>query len=183
MEKIIIIFLAASIIAGCNQGPELSKETNGKLPASEAKSFKKANNRISFKLNGQQVHTLGWTISRFTHSSDPLHEWLNITTDMKADKRTINVNLNGSIPGNYSFEENIPAVKKSHGAFYPNYLDDMGNSYSFSSGSFTIIAIDTTGHTVNAVFSGTVKNLRGETFEITEGEISDGLLNSNVIRY
>ena len=183
MERIIIMLLAGSLMAGCNSGATLSKEKNGKLSATEISSFKKGNNKINFKLNGQQVYTAGWTISRFTHSSDPLHEWLNITTDMKADKRTVNINLNGSVPDTYSFEEKLPVLKRSHGSFYPDYLNDIGNSYSFSSGSFTIVAIDTVRHTVNAIFKGTVKNSKGETLEITDGEISDGLLNRDVIRY
>lgn len=183
MKRIIIILLAGSLMAGCDPSASISKEKKGKTPAMEASSVNKANNSINFKINGHQVNTTGWTISRFTNSSDPLYEWLNITTNMKADKRTVNVNLNGSVPGTYSFDENLPVLKKSHGSFYPDYLEDMGNSYSFSSGSFTIMTIDTIRHTVNAIFKGTVKNLKGETLEITEGVISDGLLNQDVIRY
>lgn len=61
-------------------------------------------------------------------------------------------------------------------------MEDMTKSYSFVSGSLRMVTIDTVKNNINAVFSGTVKNLKGETFEITEGKVINGKLNSLVTK-
>jgi hypothetical protein len=181
MKKIFITLVAGSLMAACNSGTSIA--TDKQPSTAETAVSKKGKNTIRFKVDGQQVETTGWTISRFTYGSDPKQEWLNITSNMKMDKRTINVNLKSSAPGTYTFQENASTFKDSHGAFYPDYLGDIANSYSFKGGSFTITAIDVQKGTVNATFQGIVKNLKGQTLAITEGEISEGLLNHDVIRY
>ena len=140
-------------------------------------------NLITFKVNGQKVISSGWTISRFTQSSDPSHEWLNITSNMKEDKRTINMNISGTAPGTYSLVSGESMKKGSYGAFYPDYLGDLTKSFSFNKGSFVISSIDLKKKTVSGTFSGTVQNLRGDKIEITEGKIINGALNPDVIHY
>ena len=173
--------IVAIALFSCNSSSTLSKETSESSLLIHPGSMTTGSNLIRFKVNGEQVTTTGWTISRFTLSEDLSHEWLNVTSNMKADKRTINLNLAGSKPGTYLLGGN--ATNKSHGSFFPDYLDDMGHSFSFSEGMFTITSIDTVRRLLNAKFSGTVKSLRGETMEINDGEIVNGTLNLNVIHY
>ncbi len=101
---------------------------------------------------------------------------------MHKEKRTIGVNLNGAIPGTYSFMEE-GSLKQSHGDYKPDYKRDMMNSYSFASGSFILTEVDTVKGIVNGTFSGTVKNLKGETLNITDGRIINGTIKSEVCRY
>jgi hypothetical protein len=168
-------------ITGCQtQASNTSKEEKANPAVAEKAT---GDNVITFKINGQQVNTTGWTITRFAWSSDAAHEWLNITSNMRQEKRTININLNGATPGTYTLNESGAAMQESHGSFFPDYMEDMTNSFSFSEGVFNITEVDTVRHRVNATFSGVVKNLKGESLKVTEGQVINGLLNINVIRY
>lgn len=175
----LILAMLAVVLASCNSSSTLSK--NAETYPTDNATAGKSENLIRFKVNGQSVETTGWTISRFTLASDPKHEWLNVTTNMKADKRTINMNIAGTTPGTYAIGGK--GTHGSHGAYYPDYLGDLGRSFSFASGNFTITSIDTVKHLVNAKFSGTVKSLKGESFEVKDGEILNGVLNLSVIPY
>lgn len=182
MNYLIQILAAVLLISSCNSS---SSVNNNETPVAtnEKKQVKEeGDNLITFKLNGETVKTSGWTISRFAFNTEPKHEWLNITSNMKVEKKTINLNLNGAVPGVY--ELGGSALKKqSHGSFYPDYLEDLSKSFSFSKGSFTITEIDTMKHTVNGNFSGIVTNIKGESLQISEGKLINGTLNWNVMRY
>jgi hypothetical protein len=179
MKKIIVIIFAGLMTASCHTGP--IKYVNSSMMASATAHPEAVNNMVIFKVNGREIKTSGWTISRVIFKGSK--EWLNVTTNMNEDKRTINVNIAGTVPGTYKFEANAGIEKNSYGSFYPDYLDDLANSYSFTWGSFTITSIDTVQRTVNADFFGIVKNLKGETLEITGGKIINGTLNIGVTRY
>jgi hypothetical protein len=176
MKQLLFIGIAVTMIIGCGPNNAGMKETGPNTKST-------GDNIITFKINGQQVTTSAWTISRFAWNTSPVHEWLNITSNMKMEKRTINVNLNGAVPGVYELNETGAASEESHGSFFPNYLDDMTNSFSFSEGAFNLTEVDTVHHRVNGTFSGIAKNLKGETIQVTDGQIINGLLNSSIIRY
>jgi len=92
----------------------------------------------------------------------------------------INVNLNGAKPGTYSFDDKGVIMEKSHGSYHPDFSETL-NAYSFVSGSFVITAVDTVYHVLNGTFSGTVKNTKGETLNITDGKIVNGALKPGII--
>jgi len=110
-------------------------------------------------------------------------ESLNITTDMHNEKRTLNVNLDGTEPGTYGTKGDAKFDRHFYGSYYPDYMDDLTNDFSFESGTFTINEIDTLKNIVNGIFSGVVKNLKGESFKITEGKIVNGRLTPGVTKY
>ena len=182
MKQLLAMLIATALLASCEQAKN-GKEEKQEGATTRVAAKATGDNVITFKVDGQPVTTTGWTISRFAWNTNPEHEWLNITSNMKIEKRTINVNLNGAVPGTYRIEEAGAGRQQSHGSFFPDYLENMTNSFSFSEGSFSLTEVDTLHHRVNATFNGIVKNLRGETMQITEGQIINGLLNTSVIRY
>jgi hypothetical protein len=71
-------------------------------------------------------------------------------------------------------------MEKSHGSYHPHFSDAL-NSYSFVGGSFIITEVDTVHQILNGTFSGTVKNTKGETLNITDGKIVNGALKPGII--
>src|SRR5215217_7788757 len=92
-----IILVTAIVLSACGSN---SNESAHVFPAKEAGET----NLISFKVNGETVSTSGWNISRLTWK-DGDKQWLNITTNMHEDKRTIMANLDGAVPGTYVLAE------------------------------------------------------------------------------
>ena len=125
------------------------------------------------------MRTNGWNISRFQWNNQSA-VWMNITSDMHKEKRTINVNLNGAKPGTYTFDDKGVIMEKSHGSYHPDFSDQL-NSYSFVSGSVVITDVDTVHQVVNGTFSGTVRNAKGEILNITDGKIVNGALKPGII--
>ena len=176
MKNIIITLLATFLYVGCSTGADKPKHEIGNAETSGQK------NLICFKVNGKQVKTSGWNISRFKQNNSP-DVCLNITTNMNEEKQAINVNLGGSQPGTYSFDANQTSKPTSYGSFFPDYAGDMTNSFSFIDGSFTITDMDTVAGMVNGNFHGTVKNLRGERLEISDGHIINAFLKAGIRGY
>ena len=175
--KKIYPFLIALLVVSCNNNNTASTGNSEKNSADASSSTDK--NFISFKVNGDEVKTGGWNISLFRWSNQPA-VWMNITSDMHKEKRTINVNLNGAKPGTYSFDDKGVIMEKSHGSYHPDFSEPI-NSYSFVSGSFVITDVDTVHQILNGTFSGTVKNTKGETLNITDGKIVNGALKPGII--
>src|SRR4030095_2637455 len=174
--KIILLSIVALVTLTCNNDKSSSPETSEKKPNASSST---GENVISFKVNGDDVTTSGWNIRlfRWTNQSDI---WMNITTDMHKEKRTINVNLNGAKPGTYNFDDQGVIMEKSHGSYKADYNDASG-SYSFVGGSFVITDVDTVHHILNGAFSVTAKNTKGETINITDGKIIKGALKPGII--
>jgi len=177
MKKISLFCVVALFAINCNNNKTVSTESSDKKPDSSTSSA--GENVISFKVEGDEVTTSGWNISRFTWSNQSA-VWMNITSDMHQEKRTINVNLNGAKPGTYTFDDKGVIMEKSHGSYHPDFSRPL-NSYSFVSGSFVITEVDTVHHIVNGTFSVTAKNTKGETVKITDGKIIKGALKPGVI--
>ena len=177
MNKIFPFYLIALLVVSCNSNNTASTGNSEKNSADASSSTD--NNSISFKVNGDEVKTSGWNISLFRWSNQPA-VWMNITSDMHKEKRTINVNLNGAKPGTYSFDDKGVIMEKSHGSYHPDFSETL-NAYSFVSGSFVITDVDTVHHVLNGTFSGTVKNTKGETLNITDGKIVNGALKPGII--
>jgi len=177
MNKIFPFYLIALLVVSCNSNNTASTGNSEKNSADASSSTGK--NSISFKVNGDEVKTSGWNISLFRWSNQPA-VWMNITSDMHKEKRTINVNLNGAKPGTYSFDDKGVIMEKSHGSYHPDFTETL-NAYSFVSGSFVITDVDTMHHVLNGTFSGTVKNTKGETLNITDGKIVNGALKPGII--
>src|SRR6266498_3252604 len=177
MKKMPLFCIIALLATGCNNNKTGNGESSDKKSGSTSSSS--GENVISFKVNGDEVKTSGWNIRRFTWSNQSV-VWMNITSDMHKENRTINVNLNGAKPGTYNFDDQGVIMEKSHGAYNPDFSGPL-NSYSFVSGSFIITDVDTVRNIVNGTFSGTVKNTKGETLDITEGKIINGALKPGII--
>jgi hypothetical protein len=177
MKKIFPFYLIVLLVVSCNNtqtnGAGNSEKNSAGASSSTAKNF------IGFKVNGEEVKTSGWNISLFRWNNQPA-VWMNITSDMHKEKRTINVNLNGAKPGTYSFDDKGVIMEKSHGSYHPDFSDAL-NSYSFVGGSFIITEVDTVHQILNGTFSGTVKNTKGETLNITDGKIVNGALKPGII--
>ncbi|MFI5130129.1 MAG: hypothetical protein ACHQFX_09070 [Chitinophagales bacterium] len=190
MQRLIqmLITLITTVVIGsivfvrCNSGTAANASGNDAAITKKASDPITGINVIEFKVNGQPVKTSGWNISRFGFKGNSA-EWLNITTNMHDEKRTINVNLSGAVPGSYSFGEVADLKGQSRGSFFPNYMGDMTNSFSFTKGMFNITEVDTVGGKISGVFWGTVRNLKGETLEITDGKIINGSLQSRIMKY
>jgi len=178
--KILPVILIAGTLAtaasSCNNSS--AKEPN----TEEVASRETADNIIRYKVNGEPVTTSGWNISRFILTNES-KESLNITTNMHDERRTLNINISGTEVGEYVVKTDNKSERNFYGSYFPDYLNDLSNSYSFETGSFVIIRIDTTKNILEASFSGTVKNQKGETFSISDGKIIKGKLNATVIRY
>ena len=177
MKKAYCFYLTALLIVSCNNNKTDGDRNSEKNAADASSSMDK--NFISFKVNGEEVKTSGWNVSLFRWSNQP-DVWMNITSDMHKEKRTINVNLNGANPGTYSFDDKGVIMEKSHGSYHPDFSDAL-NAYSFVGGSFVITDVDTVHHILNGTFSGTVKNTKGETLSITDGKIINGELKPGII--
>ena len=177
MKKIFPFCIIALLTVACNNNKTGSAESSDKKANTGSSST--GENVISFKVNGNEIKTSGWNIRRFTWTNQT-NVWMNITTDMHKEKRTINVNLNGAKPGTYNFDESGVIMEKSHGSYHSDYSDPAG-SYSFVSGSFIITEVDTVHHIVNGTFSVTAKNTKGETLNITDGKIIKGALKPGIV--
>ncbi len=177
MKKIFLFCTVAVLSLSCNNNKTANAEHPEKKSTDASSST--GENVISFKVNGNEIKTSGWNIRRFTWTNQT-NVWMNITTDMHKEKRTINVNLNGDKPGTYIFDDNGVVMENSHGSYHSDYTDPAG-SYSFVSGSFIITDVDTVHHIVNGSFSVTAKNTKGETLNITDGKIIKGALKPGII--
>jgi hypothetical protein len=177
MKKIFSFCLIPLLVLSCNNN-ETAKAGNSENSSADVSSST-GKNVISFKVNGDEVKTSGWNIRLFRWSNQPA-VWMNITSDMHKEKRTINVNLNGAKPGTYNFDESGVIMEKSHGSYRSDYNDPSG-SYSIVSGSFVITDVDTVRHIINGTFSVTAKNASGETVNISDGKIINGALKPGII--
>jgi len=181
MKQVIIILLAGLFALHVSSCSDSSAKVNN--PDNQAPGNQMGNdNIITFKVNDQVVKTTGWTISRFKIVSDS-EESLNITTNMYDEKRTLNVNIIGAEPGTYVVKGNSSSGPHFYGSYYPDYMNNLAGSYSFETGFFTITEVDTLKNVVNGSFSGMVKNLKGESFNITDGKIINGRLTPGVTIY
>src|SRR6476620_7095354 len=175
MKTLLVIFFAgtfAIFISSCNNTS--ARETGAEQEASPIKEITN-DNAISYKVNGELVRTSGWNISRFQLTNDS-KESLNLTTNMHQERRTLNINISGTEPGEYAAKSDDKSDHNFYGSYFPDYANDPGNNYTFQTGSFIIIKIDTIKNILNGSFWGTVKNTKGETIDISDGKIVNGRL-------
>jgi hypothetical protein len=179
---ILLSAISLSAVISCSNANSASSDSipEQKLQATSKKE--ESINIIRFKVNGTQVTTGPWVITRFTMSG---HAGLNITSSMKKDKRTVQFNLNDDKAGNYTLALSPLGAKggnTGYGDYKPDY-EHMLESYSFRKGQLIINSIDTLKGILNAEFSGTVTNNNGTSFSITDGKIVNGSINDGVIHY
>ncbi|GEM_PF-1082742 len=180
MQKLIFYGIASVILISCG-GSEDNQDGQKSAPAAaQPKTEKPAQGEvnITFTADGQTVNTAGWLVQRFLWNENTAVPWLNIVSNMHMDKRTINVNLNGSVPGTYNLQES-GMLTNSHGMYTPDYNKIM-DSYSFTSGSFIITEVDTIRGVISGTFSGTAKNSEDKIIEITDGQLKNVKLKSGV---
>jgi len=170
-----IFLIATMLMISCGQN---DKPTTDKKESSSG-TTSSAINTITFKVNGDPVSTEGWVVQRFVWDDKTPHAWINITSNMHKDKRTINVNLAGVAPGNYGFSENSSFMTESHGSFFPDFSKPL-QSYQFTGGEFHIIVVDTLKGFVSGTFSGTVKDANGKELAISDGKLTKLKLKAGV---
>lgn len=167
-HRFVAITLSVIIFTSCS---DITESRNDQLPGIEDGKANRENtmhdNTIIYKVNGEEVKTTGWNISRFRIGNEVQ---LNITSNMHTDKRTINVNLNGDTAGSYWLASDGSLAASFYGSYAPNYADLLAR-YSFKEGEFVITQLDTVKGIVNGTFKGVVSDLQGKSLEITDGKI------------
>jgi hypothetical protein len=168
MKKSVLLAPVVLIFFACGQN---AKDSSSKAsePTSESPSSSQEN-AITFKVDGQEVNSSGWIVQRFVWDEKTAAPWLNITSNMHKDKRTINVNLNSTNSGKYSFSEDASIMTASHGSYFPDFSKPLEN-FSIVTGEFNITEVDTTKGTVNGTFSVTAKDINGKTVSISDGKM------------
>jgi len=162
------ITMSMIIFSSCSDITEGGNDQRSRIENEKANGESKTHdNTIIYKVNGEEVKTTGWNISRFRMGNKVQ---LNITSNMHIDKRTINVNLNGDKAGSYWLASDGSLAASFYGSYAPDYRDLL-TRYSFKEGEFAITQIDTVKGIVNGTFKGVVSNLQGKSFEITDGKI------------
>ncbi|MBS1622016.1 MAG: hypothetical protein JST10_00845 [Bacteroidetes bacterium] len=169
MKKYFILAVSALFLLSCNSGNDKKAATDSVGQKENNVAASNADNRILFKVDGAEVSSDGWIVQRFVWDEKTPAPWLNITSNMHKDKRTINVNLNSTKPATYTlFESGM--LTNSHGAYFPDFSNPM-ESYSFTSGNFIITGVDTVKNVLNGTFSGVAKNSDGKIVTITDGQL------------
>lgn len=178
MKKILIFGLFVLALISCNSNKE--KEGNEKSQVNNKETITPGSGdfNISYNADGKLVKTKGWIVQRFLWDEKTPAPWLNIVSNMHMDKRTINVNLNGTVAGNYILSE-TGMMKNSHGMYTPDYNKIM-DSYSFTSGEFNLTEVDTVKNIISGTFFGVAKNNDGKTITITDGKLVNVKLNPGV---
>lgn len=176
MKPLLYYLLLSFVIFSCGQADKTKTTKND----SESKGTSSSGeNIISFKVDGDEVKTEGWIVQRFIWDSKNVAPWLNITSNMHKDKRTINVNLFGATPGQYNFVEDGPIMGSTHGSYFPDFSSPL-TSYSFINGGVNITDVDTVKGVVNGTFMGTAKDGNGKTVMISEGKLINVKLKSGL---
>lgn len=169
MKKYLFIAIASIFIISCNSGNQKNSPEVKSVNKENKTTVNNADNRILFKANGAAVNSEGWIVQRFLWDEKTPAAWLNITSNMHMDKRTINVNLNKATSGTFQLFE-TGMMKNSHGGYFPDFSNPM-DSYSFVSGEFNITELDTIKNILNGTFNGVAKNINDKTVSITEGQL------------
>ncbi len=176
IKKLICLCLVVSALMSCGNSSE-QKEVKEKNETAGTTTNSGDDNIIKFSVNGADVNSKGHNISRFSMGGKV---WLNITSSMHIDGRTVNMNIERAEPGTYSFGGGI---KTSHGGYYPSYLKEITNAYDFISGVVMITSVDTINNLVNATFSGFVQNDKNEKLEIKNGQVINGKLTKGITKF
>lgn len=180
MKKITFFISLVFFITACNNSPESAEKKENDVSQKEKAPVSGTtgdNNIITFKVNGELVKSSGWNIA-YTNLIKGI-QGINVTSNMHEEKRTINININGAIPGTYPFQKGTKAISTAgvaYGSYKPDYMKNMLEFYQFESGSFIITTIDSAAGVLNATFSGRAVNKQGESVEITEGKVIKGKL-------
>src|SRR6266404_5626997 len=118
MKNISLFCILALLAVSCNNNEAGNTESSNKKAGDTMSAG--GENVIRFKVNGDEVTTSAWNIRRFTWSNQSA-VWMNITSDVHKEKRTINVNLNGATPGTYNFDDEGVVMEKSHGSYHADF--------------------------------------------------------------
>jgi hypothetical protein len=178
----ILSIISSLVFLACNNNADQDGLKNSVVSSNEA-DVSSSGNSITFKVNGELVTTAEWNISRSIMMDQMV---LNITSNMHQEPRTINININGEKTGSYKFSEGPESLKNegyAYGSYFPDYKNEMTNSFNFQDGELIITSIDTAKGILNASFAGTAKNLKGESVAITEGKVVNGKLKPGVMKY
>ena len=168
MKPVILCLFLICLYISCGQNDKGSADKKQDTSTVSASG----DNAISFKADGETVHSGGWIVMRFVWGDTNTSQWINITSNMHTDKRTINVNLSGATPGKYVIDESKPMMSNSHGAYFPDFSKTM-ESYSWASGEFNLTEVDTVKGVLSGTFSGITKNAEGKTITITDGVLKN----------
>jgi hypothetical protein len=179
-HRFLAITMSVIISSSCSDITEGGNDHRSRIENEKAIGESKTHdNTIIYKVNGEEVKTTGWNISRFRTGNKVQ---LNITSNMHIDKRTINVNLNGDKAGTYDLSSGGNPLVSSYGSYAPDYADLL-TRYSFIEGEFRIAEVDTIKGVVNGTFEGRASDLQGKSYEITNGKIINGILKPGIQKF
>ncbi|MES1217486.1 MAG: hypothetical protein ABUT20_18400 [Bacteroidota bacterium] len=175
-----MVFLLA-----CNNEKKESKEPAAPVKKEESKANSKAENIVSFNVNNRAILSYGLNISLFDFGNK-VGTSLNLISGTPEQTNTINLNINGYKPGKYRLEYSVKSTYTPGVAYGTYTLDnstDQANKFTFTSGQFTVVSIDTTVGLLNASFYGTAKNTKGDSVIIRDGNVINGKMNPGVNKF
>jgi hypothetical protein len=181
MKHTTLFIIVASFLVACNDNKSSETKTVDGSEKQAAAENTTGDNIITFKVNGESVNTTPMGISRMVAGGKHL---LNLVSDRRQQPKTINISTTGFTPGTYKFANAVAALQSQglffYGSYSPNPQKDVLDVYSIVGGEFIISSIDTVNNILNATFSATVKNVKDEVINITEGKIINGKINPGV---
>lgn len=178
MKHTTVFIILASFLVACNDNKSSETRTTEGSEKQAAAENTTGDNVITFKINRETVNTTPMAISRMFAGGKHL---LNLVSDARKQPKTINISATGFTPGTYKFANAVNALQSEglffYGSYSPNPQKDVLDVYSIVDGEFNITSIDTVNNILNATFSATVKNVKDEVINITEGKIINGKIN------
>ena len=181
MKKKIGSAVCACIVfaMACNNEKQKTNEPAATIKKKETQGNSTAENIISFNVNKEAVVSFGWNISRFDFGNK-VGTSLNLTSGTAQQTKIIILNINGDKPGKYILESGLKSTTTpgvAYGSYSLDNLNDASNKFTFISGEFKIVSIDTTAGLLNATFLGTAKNTKGDHVDIKDGKVINGKMN------
>ncbi|MFD2919550.1 hypothetical protein ACFS6H_07530 [Terrimonas rubra] len=184
MRSVTYVLLAAVLFVACNNSSD-NNTSESKDTLQPAAPVKEPANEVSFTVADQSVTTKAWNINLFGQNNSNGVSF-NVTTTQADSLPAVNINVNSIQPGTYSFISGagtLNSPNKAYGEYSPAAVNGKREHYFFQSGSVTISSIDTAKGILNASFEGEVKNEKGKSLTISNGKITEGVMQKGVTRF
>lgn len=172
MKQLFILFVTLMFTA-CNDNKNADTGTTDTKEESKVDNVSSpGQNAITFVVNGNKVVTK--VLSAGTNTIGTM-QIMTVVSDKEVSPQTINISINGTKPGSYTFSDGIKGMQNEglcFGSYTPDAKNDMLNVYSFVDGTLTLTSVDNNANKLEATFSGSVQNAKQDVIKITEGRIS-----------
>lgn len=185
MRSVTYVLLAAVLFIACNNNADNNNTGSKDTLQQQAAPVKEPANDVSFTVADQSFTTKAWNINLFGQNNSNGVSF-NVTTTQADSLPAVNINVNSIQPGTYSFISGagtLNSPNKAYGEYSPATVNGKREHYFFQSGSVTISSIDTAKGILNASFEGEVKNEKGKSLTISNGKITEGVMQKGVTRF